>query len=148
MNVVQLNIDNQPYRFCAIEPEAVLKVWPQCVDHVEDALKYSFDDMTPTQVLGMILTDRLQLVLVTRGAEIIASMTVEFCEYASGKICHIMTVAGDDMEKWVDEFVEVWKAIASENGCAYISIKGREGWARYAKKHGFKHCYTYMRLEI
>ena len=148
MNVIKLAVDNEPYQFCTIAPEDVLKVWPECEPHVEKALQHAYDDMTPTQVLGMILTNRLQLVLVTKGSQVVASMTFEICEYASGKVCHIMTVSGDDMEQWVNEFVGVWKAIGIETGCSYLSIKGREGWARYAKKHGFKHGYTYMRLEL
>lgn len=148
MNVLKLAIDNEPYKFVSMTPKNVLKVWDAVEPHIEQALEHAFDDMTPTQVLGMILTDRLNLVLVTKGPEVVASMTFELCEYASGKVCHIMTVGGDDMEQWVDEFVEVWKAIGIETGCSHLSIKGRAGWARYARKHGFKHSYTYMRLEL
>lgn len=148
MNTLKLAIDNEPYTFCSISTADVLKVWQQVEPHVERALEHAFDDMTPTQVLGMLLTEKLSLVLVTKGDVVIASMTFEICEFAAGKVCHIMTVGGDDLETWVEEFVEIWKAIGRETGCSHLSIKGRKGWERYARKHGFKHSYTYMRLEL
>ena len=144
----QIEKDGHVIGFSAVPPERARDLWPSIEHHAEMALSHAFDDMKPEHILGWILKDVLVLVIVTIDDKITASMTLEMVETKRGKICHIMTLGGSDMETWVDEWLKVWIAIAREQGADWITIKGREGWARFARRRGFEHEYTQMQLYI
>ncbi len=139
---------NPPCTFASVDAKNVLGVWPTIKPMIERALEHDYDGMTPEQVLARILLDDLTLLLVERGGEIIACMTLEWI-HRTERICHCMTFAGGDMESWVDEFIETWRKLAKELNCRYLSIKGRKGWEKYsARRFGFKHAYTQMFLDL
>jgi hypothetical protein len=136
------------FTFAALYADNVLPVWSTIEPMIERALQHDYDGMTTHQVLSRILRDDITLIVVERGGLIVACMTLEYVQRKE-RICHCMTFAGDGMDNWVEEFIDTWREIASETGCRYLSIKGRQGWERYAAhKFGFKHAYTQMYLDI
>jgi hypothetical protein len=134
---------------CMLEGQYAKQLWPDLEQYAQDALVHSFDDMTAADILHWIVSDRLQLLVVTIGNRIVGAGTLEIVERASGRICHCMTFAGEDLEQWEADWMMIWERVARAHGCNQITIKGREGWARYAKRLGFEHVYTTMvkRLE-
>ncbi len=134
--------------FASVTPQNAVAVWDMVRPMIERALVHDYDGMTSEQILARILLDDLTLLIVERRGEIIACMTLEWV-HRRERICHCMTFAGDDMETWVDDFIDAWRAIGKEAGCRYLSIKGRKGWERYAaKRFGFAHAYTLMYLDL
>lgn len=131
-----------------IPADMVAGYWSNVEEYARRALEFAFDGMTVETVLERIVKGNLILVVCTVNGEIKASMTIEVCELPVGRIAHCMTLAGDDLESWVDEFVDTWKSIGKALNCDYITIKGRAGWERYARKYGFKHMYTNMYLKL
>ncbi len=135
--------------FANIDPANAQELWPELADHADRALQFAFDGMTNEHVLEWILTGRLILVVITVADKITASLTIEVCDNDDARTCHIMTIGGDNMEAWVHDWLPIWQRIAADQGCDYLTIKGREGWARYARKYGgFEHMYTQMRLKV
>ncbi len=150
MNILRTEIETAApdIIFSIIEPESAVKMWPDIEHFANEALEFAFDGMKTEDLLSWIVTGRLVLVVLTRDQEIIASMTLEIVEHEHEKICHCLTFAGEDLESWVEQWLDIWEMIARELGCQKITIKGREGWARYARRHGFQHMYTSMFRDI
>lgn len=136
------------YKVGMVPTDQLPELWPQVEPYIARALEHDYDGMTTNQVLGRLLMQQLDLIMVTRYDQLVACMTLEPVQ-RNKRILHCMTFAGDDMEGWVDDFMAYWKEIAKKLDCQYISIKGRKGWERYAaKRFGFTHAYTQMFYEI
>jgi hypothetical protein len=136
------------YRFAMLDREVALELWPEIEGLVGRALEYAFDGMQSAEILGRILTRQLYcLVVIDERNAIKGCATIEVYN-AKVKTAHCVTFAGDDLEGWVDDWLEVWSTAARELGCSRISIKGRAGWERYAKRLGFEHTYTIMHKEV
>ena len=143
-----MTAENKPQILVAtVTPDLALEVWSQAEPIIARALEHDYDDMTTNQILSRILRGDITLLIILSDGEIIACMTLEYVRRVD-RICHCMTFCGDDMFSWVESFMDAWRQIASETGCKYISIKGRKGWERYAKRFGFQHAYTQMYLNI
>lgn len=146
----QTQTAEDPIRISLLEPADAKKIWHNVVQYADDALRHSFDDMTPEDILHWIISDRLLLLVVTIGDKIVGAGTLEIVERKSGRVCHCMTFAGEDLDRWESDWLEIWERVARAHGCNQLTIKGREGWAKYARKRlGFQHVYTTMvkRLE-
>lgn len=141
-------IDDQVIAFNVIPSEDAAAFWPNVKDHCQDALLATFSDIPVDRVLELIVDGTIILVVVTIDDEIRASMTCEIIDTCSGKSCHIVTIGGEDLERWASDWLPVWIQIAREQGCSQLTVKGREGWARYGRKFGFVHQFTQMKLDI
>ena len=149
MKILEAQVDRNPVRVVAIPANCAREYWPNVERFAESALQHAADNMTVQTVLEMIVSGNLILVVVTDERDVpLASMTFEVVDKPEGKICHCMTLGGDDLETWVEDFVEVWRAVAKQLDCKRVTIKGRAGWERYAKRFGFEHQYTIMSLEV
>lgn len=131
-----------------IDNDTAIGLWPTIGEHFKRSLEAAHDDMTEHTLLAMTLDGRLIPLVICHDDVIVGSALLEIATFKTKRVLHCIHFAGDEMELWVDEWMETWKALARELGCNVISIKGREGWARYARKHGFKHTYTIMHLEV
>ena len=149
MKILEAQIDQEPVKVCAVPAELAGEYWPNVERFATMALEHAADDMSTNDILERIVDGSLILVVVTdEDDQPIASMTLEIVNKPTGRICHCMTLAGVDLEKWVETYIRVWRAVAVELQCDRITIKGRAGWSKYAKRHGFKHQYTIMSLEV
>ena len=147
MNVVSLELPDpfEEAKVVMVTPADALKIWPEIERFAKEALAHAFDDMTSEEVLGWILSDRLLLLVITVDDRIVGAATLEIVDKLSGRVCHCMTFAGDDLETWESAWMDIWERVAREYGCNQITIKGREGWGRYARQRlGFSHVYTMM----
>ena len=144
----QVELDR--YQFATLDGQNALDRWEEAAPIIERALEHDYDGMTTNQILGRILLNDLTLIIVhdRETDRLIACMTLEYIKRFE-RICHCMTFSGDNMRDWVDQWMDVWRRIAIETNCQYLSIKGREGWQRYAaKEYGFTHAYTQMHLKV
>ncbi len=149
MPIINAQVDNgEICHIALIEPEHVLDVWPVIEPHFKASLKWAHDSMTTLDLLSGLLAGRLYLLLIMEGDAIVGSSCLEVAELRDKRVCHAIHFAGRNLDHWVDVFMEVWQRAAYELGCDEISIKGRPGWARYAKKLGFEHEYTIMKKQI
>lgn len=150
MTVEVYNIDGQDPEpaFAILAPADAIALWPEIREHFEAALGFAHDRTTPEHVLARVLTGDLYLLVVSSADFLVASFTFERVQNRDGYTLHCMTLAGEDMESWVDQFLDIWKQLAAELGCSRISIKGRAGWQKFALKKGFKHQYTIMYQEV
>ena len=148
MRIYEAREESGSVQVAAIPAELAEEFFPNVEEYAIRALNHAYDGMTVETLIKRIIEGNLILVVVTVEGEIRASMTVELCEIPMGRIAHCMTLSGDDLESWVDEFIDTWKALGEALDCDAITIKGRAGWERYARRYGFKHMYTNMYLPL
>ena len=123
--------------------------WPEVEHFVDMAMQHSYGDMTTKDVLERVASGNLLMLVAMVGDEIRACFCLELVERFTGKTCHCMILAGSGIDDWIDTWMACWREVALQYGCDRLTIKGRPGWARYAKhKFGFKHLYTVMSLDI
>lgn len=144
----RINSAGQVIGFTAIPAEYCEEFWPNVREYADRALQYAFEDLTPEDILRDLISDNKVLVVITLDAEIKAALIVQIDVLKAGKNCCVMLAGGEDMLKWTEEWLGIWEEIAREQGCRYLTLKGREGWARYARRFGFKHGYTQMYKEL
>lgn len=44
-------------------------------------------------------------------------------------------LAGDHMDDWLDDLIEMLEAYARHNNCASVEFSGRKGWNKIGEKH-------------
>lgn len=149
MRILEAQIDKSPVKVVAVPAELAREYWPNVERFASMALEHAADQMSTGAILERIIDGKLILIVVTDETDSpVASMTLEIVDQPRGRICHCMTLGGEDLEQWVATYIEVWRAVALELECDYLTIKGRAGWEKYATRHGFKHQYTIMSLPI
>ena len=131
-----------------MDPERAYQMWPDIGEYVDRALAYSHDDTTQFNIMAGILNERMICAVITIDHEIQGVGILEVAQLRNHRVLHCPIFSGDDLESWVEEWMDVWVAIARELKCDRVTIKGRQGWARYAKRFGFEHQYTMMSLDI
>lgn len=139
---------NDTIKFAVVPSHLVNDIWDSVKRFVISALEFCYDDTDEFDLKQAIINNKLLLVVITDNDKIVSSVTIEVSELRGKKVCHIFTLGGEDIDTWINQFMEVWRAIALEQNCDFISMKGRPGWQRYAKKHGFTHQYTQMIQDI
>ena len=150
MEIIQADIDRDGglVDVVAVPPGLAYDIWPDVEEYATAALTHAYDGMTEEYILTRIIEGRLLLVLMTMGDKICAAATLEIATNKKGRALHCLTMGGENMDGWIHDYMQVWKRIAKENGCKYLTFKGREGWARYARRLGFEHQYTQMVLKL
>ena len=144
----RINNAGQVVGFSAIPANQAEEIFPLIREYADRALIYAFEDLKPDDILRELVEDNKVLVVITLDGIIKAAIVFEIHELKAGKMCHVLLAGGEDMALWVEEWLPIWEEIAREQGCNLLTLKGREGWARYARGFGFKHGYTQMYKEL
>ncbi|MBT3038815.1 MAG: hypothetical protein KME37_07705 [Candidatus Thiodiazotropha sp. (ex Codakia orbicularis)] len=80
----------------------------------------------------------MQLMLVLEGTEIKATAITEFEPDGENRILRVVTLQGDGMNHWLDDFVAAIERYAKSESCSHIEIIGRKGWQKVFKQNGFQ----------
>ena len=80
------------------------------------------------------LTGDLILWVVRNGK---AAIMLEVLEYPKGRCCDILTLAGYEIDSWLDELSEI-EAWAKRQGCNKMTLTGRKGWVRMLSDYKIK----------
>jgi len=124
------------FRSVLLNPQEVLKFWPQFEEDIEKALAHSVMELTAFDICKQALSGIIHIWLtLDNNNKIVCTTTTRFLNYPSHKALQIITCTGKD-RKW-DEFYEQHKAIedfAKQSNCSGIQVWGRKGWQRQLKK--------------
>lgn len=135
------------YVIAAIPPTLIDVVWSECVKYVQDVVDVSHDEITVDSVKQRCLDGHSLLLIVSRQGEIIAVNLLELRTFDSGiKALYVPVVGGTDMDIWMDQFLDVVKAIAKDFGCRELrGLAARPGWVRKLKSRGWEEVTIAMR---
>ena len=149
MNAAVKLVADDKVRFSAIPSAMIPILWDEVEHLLALAIEYSSDELNLDILRERLLDERMLLVLVNIGEEIVAAITVEIKDFDTGKrAMFLTTVGGEKMEIWMEEFSELADELASDKGCDDIYIIGRPGWAKALKKYRFGVCHTVLSRKV
>lgn len=118
----------------------VPSVWPVVLPMVEKAIEYAHGELEADDVLNALLNRDMQLWVVLDGRVVRAVTITEISSFPRLKVCRVLMVAGDEMDKWVD-LVDVIEKWAMSQGCKRLESYNRPGITRKMAKLGMKKIY-------
>lgn len=121
--------------------ENIETVWPMAVCHFK-----KFED----------LDDRFEIedykqrclsgeFVLWMGRNSKVAVILEVSDYHKGKECDIVTLAGDNIDSWIDELSEI-EGWAKRIGCDRMILNGRKAWLRVLKEYELKSIKMVKRL--
>jgi len=128
--------ETSEFRSVLLNPQEVLKFWPQFEEDIEKALAHSVMELSAFDICKQALSGIIHIWLtLDTNNKIVCTTTTRFLNYPNYKALQIITCTGKD-RKWT-EFYEQHKAIenfAKQSGCKGIQVWGRKGWQRQLKR--------------
>jgi len=112
--------------------EDIPYIWDQIESHLERAVPHSEGELEPDDFMSALADGEMQLWVALQEDIIVASMITQIASYPRKRVLKIITIAGEDMHKWIDNLymVEDW---ALEHGCTSLECWGRKGWLKVLK---------------
>ena len=118
---------------------------------INDMLKYELDIMaalayannshTFDDVVSQVLSGQLHFYPLPNSYVIMERQT-----YPQHKVYHCFLAGGDKTE--IQDAQPMLMENAKHLECKYVTVVGREGWARELRKHGWKHQYSVLSKEV
>ena len=148
--------ETSEFRSVLLNPQEVLKLWPQISSDIEKALEHSVNELSVFELCQKALSGHIHIWLtLDSNNRIVCTTTTRIFTYSSHKSLQIITCTGSS-RKW-EEFFQQHKTVedfAKQNGCSSIQIWGRKGWQRQLKKltsstgNKYKTLYYVYNMEI
>ena len=115
-----------------VSPDDIPYIWENVQPHLEAMEPHSEGELAPEDFYEAIHNGEMQLWLAAEGKELLASMVTQIVTYPRKTILRIISIGGDDMEKWIGyiPLIEDW---ALSMGCTSLEVGGRTAWLRILK---------------
>jgi hypothetical protein len=124
-----------------IPANKVDSVWFWAGPQIERSCKHSLGLETADDLYRKVTTgDGYMLVTVDDNTALVFER--------AGRFLHLVAMGGVDMVKRVGELVNASWMIAGHIGCSGLSFRGRKGWNRLLKKHGFQDVDGFMEASL
>lgn len=131
-----------------VQPRDLAFYWPYAIPFIQSALRHTDHELTLDGIRTELDRQERQLWMVKdQGSYIAAIITMIYTTQSGVKIGDITLAGGRDQHKW-DHFPDIVGQLFKEQGCNFLDIPGRPGWARRYKQRGFRVAYTVCRKEL
>lgn len=144
------NITVQDLTIAAVPAGLIDVLWDRIIPFME-----MVEVRQPEDVDIGIYKERLEagnylLITISRGSEIVAINILDVRVLDTGYRClYIPITAGEELDVWMEEFLEVAKRVAKDYQCDEIrGIACRNGWLRKLKPYGWDTAYTTIRYKL
>ena len=131
----------------AVSKDALLEAWPIYGPIIEEALFRDYEGFTIEDVKARVDEGSMLGILMLDGEDVEALATLELITLNGESVCHVLTLTGRNIEKWLSSFVEGLKEIARTHGCKAVTLKGRPGWRKLLKGEA-EELFTVMRCQL
>lgn len=123
--------------------------WPLVSQFIQDALEHTDGETNLSGIRADIANHERQLWVIKHSDRYIAAVVtlIYTTKPTNIKIGEITIAGGSDHHLW-DHFVDSITAWLKDQGCNFIDIVGRAGWARLYKSKGFAVRYQILRKAI
>jgi len=130
-------------------PDELPDIWPHVEPLISEACQTSSGRYLSLDVLQNVQSEVWQLWLARRdtGGDILAVIVTSISVYPQIRALRIRIVTGDEREVWqgcIGE-LEQW---GRDMGCCLVEGEARPGWARIAKKFGYRHTHSILEKDI
>ncbi len=120
--------------------EDVPSIWGIIEPMLDKALQYNPGRLDTIDVFSDILVGNYSLwvILDTDEEKIVGCSVVQIYEQPRARVLCIQYLAGESVDDWLEDALEVMNNFALSNQCSIIEAKGRVGWTPRLKKLGFE----------
>lgn len=133
----------------AIKKEIVPIVWPVVLPMLEAPIEHSNGELCIQDMFDRICNGELLLLTIQENEKVVAAVTIEKREFASGKsILNVTTAGGSDMHLWMKLLDTTLNRLAKDYDCEEIYIVGRPGWERMLKNIGYGKVHTVVSKKV
>lgn len=127
-----------------VETSMLDQAWDEISPFIQMGLDYAQNELSINDVYTMIKEHRVVPIVMSYEGAILSVVTMEIAEKPQKRVLNLMTAGGTELDKWLDEFMDVATQLALEQGCDAIYINGRRGWEKKLKRYGFNLAYTVL----
>jgi len=115
-----------------ISPDDVSYIWETVLPHIEAMEPHSEGELSPVDFYEALTNAEMQLWVAIEKKEILASMITQIVPYPRKRVLRIISIGGEDMEKWLG-FMSLLEEWALSVGCTSLECWGRKGWLKVLK---------------
>jgi hypothetical protein len=121
----------------AVPPENLKESWPTVAPLLAPAIGFSNGRISLSSVFDWLADRRYLLWLAYSNGRIGAAFVTREAHYPCRKMLTIDIAGGSDMQSWVTEADQVFRAYAAAAGLDGVELYGRPGWTRALKNLGW-----------
>jgi hypothetical protein len=126
----------------------VAEMWPKVERLLTAALDKSSGERRPDDVRAELLDGGMQLWIITVGRRLAGAAVTTIMKFPAQTVCTTILLGGDAVALWSGALVDTLAAWARGLGCVELEAYGRLGWAREAKRWGFRRQYVVYRKSL
>jgi hypothetical protein len=119
-----------------VDPKRVHEIWPHVAPLIHSAVKRT--NLSHTQDIAYDTLHGDGLLWIAWDGSIKAAATTSLVRTDRDKVCILTACAGEDMALWLPLLGKI-EAYAKAEGCAFVRIYGRKGWARVLEGYQVEH---------
>lgn len=134
-----------------VHPEILDQCWDECAKLLKRSVKRSGGRVTINDVYRDVDSGRCQMWIVydTSTLKIIGCIVTFLKEYPTNlRMLHIDHISGSDMNRWMDDGLEMLINFCKKNGYDGIEGIGRKGFWNWIKNIGWKKHATFFEVRI
>lgn len=126
------------------------EVWPLMENYVANVVvDHSHGTLTTDSILESIKNREMQAMVAAEDDKVYGVLITETIVAGSGiKHIHVVAVAGDRFDEWLEKGNELLKGWAKSLDASFISTNGRKGLLRKLSKIGWKEDSVVMTMDI
>ncbi len=137
------------YKIAALPQPLIEPIWPLVAPHIARVVKMVDDETTLEHVKAKALAGDVLIVAVSKGSDVIAAFTADIREFDTGmKALYIPMLAGDNLNEWLHQAMNVMHAVAKDFKCDQMRACGRRGWTKVLKDIGWEEQYTVIKFDV
>jgi hypothetical protein len=116
-------------RVLCIDPAKVHLAWPSVSGFLDKAIS-RYGDWTPEKLRFEVFSGRMLLWAAADDEDILGAIVTSLNEDRRGRlVCHLVVCGGTDMKSWFQTAHDTIERFAREEGCSFVRMEGRPGWA-------------------
>lgn len=105
-------------------------LWQTVGPRFNAAIEKCGDDISTGELWQMCRSGNAFLVIARDDSGLLMAAIVRFERWSNGAVLRILSLVGEQIEKWAPAVKAYLADLAKSNGAARIVAEGREGWAK------------------
>ncbi len=124
--------------------------WPKVKTDLQRVVDRAPDELSLDSIYEHIVNDKIMLVVISDGDEVVACTTFETITFPTGfKVLYVPVIGGNRMDEWKEEFLEFCHVVAKNLKCKEIrGLAARKGWLRKLELDGWEALYLTIKCDV
>ena len=147
----EVKIDLEKQLVVGAVPASMIEIiWDQVEPLIQRVIDKAPQDLSMDRIKSDLIAGNTLLVVISRKGVIIAANVLQVDTLDTGlKILYIPITAGDDLDLWMEDFLELAKRIAKDHSCVELrGLSVRKGWMVKLKHFGWEEHFVTIRCKL